>query len=286
MRVRRPAGRAGLLAATLVSAALLFAAAAAPAAATSYAMPLFEQTGRERFEALVNGSELVCEARVDSTFYDGGARRTILENPVMWKGDSVPARFEALGWQRGDESGVDVPIPGTSYRLFLLRLQRERLSDPRHRVGLPLYAVVAAGTARDPRWPWSYSRATVDTIVARARLDTLYAQAPLVVLTHRVRREMHERDGRPVRSAVLRVDRVLKGIAPADTIVYQAPDEYRRWDRALLFLKPHGADAWEPVWPGAGVHEFDGGNRDIRTGESLQSLLDALDRLAGRAAKH
>ena len=46
------------------------------------------------------------------------------------------------------------------------------------------------------------------------------------------------------------------------------------------------ADAWEPVWPGAGVHEFDGGNRDIRTGESLQSLLDALDRLAGRAAKH
>jgi hypothetical protein len=268
-----------------VSAATLIAVAAASAWATSYPMPLFEQSERERFEAMVNHSDVVCEARVDSTYYRGGARRTFVVEASMWKGDSISSRFEVVGWQRGFALGTDVPVPGLTYRLFLWRMSREHLDDSRDDEGPPLFAVVAVGRAPDPPWWWPYSRATVDTIVARARLDTLYNQAPLVVLARRVGRVKHDRDGQPVLSSLLRVDRVLKGVPPADTLVYQAPDEYRHWDRALLFLKRHGADAWEPVSPGAGVHEFDWDDRETHTGERLQSFLDELDRLAGRAAK-
>lgn len=283
----RSAGRWRPAAALTCGVLLALAAASAPASATSYPAPLFEQTERERFEALVNRADVVCAARLDSSALIGSAPRALFSDPVTWKGDSTLGRFEVRGWDYfGGDPHLDDLAPGARYRLFLQRRLPGGLRVPPDREGPPLYAVVAAGTASDARWWWSYPRATVDTIVARARIDTLYAQATLVVLARPVRREMHDRDGRPVLSRVLRVERVLKGAAPADTIVYQAAEDVRHWDRALLFLKGHGADAWEPVWPGAGVHEFDEENREIRTGEPLQSFLEELDRLAGRAAKH
>lgn len=288
-RARRPAGGARCPAERLAFAALLLlAAAAAPAVATTRAMPLFEQTERERFEALVNGADVVCEARLDSSFTgDDGILRAFFENPTSWKGAPLPARIEVRVPDLEYEPIFVNRAPGAVYRLFLLGWPVWGSGRSEIRKALPWYAVVAAGCADvSSPWWWSYSRATVDTIVARARIDTLYAQAPLVVLAHRVRREMHDRDGRPVLSRVLRVDRVLKGAAPADTIVYQAPDDVRHWDRALLFLKRHGADAWEPIWPGAGVREFDGANHDTRTGEALESFLEVLERIRTRPATH
>lgn len=286
-RARRTVGRGWLAAAAAFAAMLLIAAAAMPAAATSKPMPLFEQTDRERFEALVNASDVVCDARLDSTSDATGVRRAFFSGLGMWKGDSAISRFEETGWDFfGGDQHLDDPVPGARYRLFLSHIPRQRPGDPRDREGPPLYAVIASRTAPASPWWWAFSRATVDTIVARARLDTLFAQAPLIVLGRRVGRVKHDRDGQPVLCSRVRIERVLKGVAPADTIVYQAPDDYRHWDRALLFLEPHETGAWELVWPGAGFHSFDWQDRETRTGEPLQSFLEKLDRVKERTERH
>ena len=103
------------------------------------------------------------------------------------------------------------------------------------------------------------------------------------MLAHDAGYVMHDRDGKLVQSWRLCIDRVFKGAAPGDTLVYQAPYGLRRPGRALLLLRRHGPNAWEAVWPGAGVHEFDERNWNRRTREPLNSFLLHLERALGRA---
>jgi len=256
---------------------------AVPGRTTTFMAPAFSLTGREEFESRVNLSDYVCDATLDTVLDSMAEQRVFMRDPDIWKGEGLPARFEVnLGGLQWGGRSLD-RTQGRRYRMLLYRAPRTSTG----RFGSEIKAGTLVPVLLEPLPVWrasfEYERATVDTIVARARFDTLCAQAELIVLAHDAGYVMHDRDGKPVPSWLLRIDRALKGAKPGDTIVYQAPYRLWRTGKALLFLKRHGPKTWEAVWPGAGVHEFDERNRDLRTHEPLQTILLHLERVLGPA---
>lgn len=252
-----------------------------PGRATSVMPPAYSLTARESFEELVNQCDVFCDATLDTVQGPLGSERLFMRDPQSWKGEGLPARFEVFFEPFGTVQTQLDRTQGRRYRMMLLHA----FASPGGRPGVKSKHARFAALRFDPLPVWQakydYTRSTVDTIVARARFDTLCSQADLIVLAHHSEPVMRDRDGVSTMSQLLRVDRVIKGAASLDTLVFQAP--YGFGGRALLFLKRHGPNAWETVWPGAGVHRFDTSNRERKTGLPLQSYLERIERNLGSA---